>query len=74
MIKFESNTLVLNSIFSKEDVAEIDAFADYIRNAEQERIIKLLLETPEGRDAVELALHPSDEGSTLIALIKGDNK
>jgi hypothetical protein len=42
MIKFEHNTLVLNSIFSKDDVAEIDAFADYIRNDERERLIKVL--------------------------------
>ena len=42
MIKFEHNTLVLNSILSKDDVAEINAFADYIRKQEQERIIKLL--------------------------------
>jgi hypothetical protein len=63
MIKFESNTLVLNSIFSKEDVAEIDAFADYIRNAEQQRIIKLL-ETDCKNGSIEFA----------IALIKGDNE
>lgn len=42
MIKFEHNTLVLNSIFSKDDVAEIDTFADYIRKQEQQRIIDLI--------------------------------
>ena len=42
MIKFEHNTLVLNSIFSKDDVKQIDIFADYIRKQEQERIIDLL--------------------------------
>ncbi len=42
MIKFEHNTLVLNNVFSKQDVAEIDRFAEYVRNQEQERIIKLL--------------------------------
>lgn len=42
MIKFEHNTLVLNNVFSKQDVAEIDRFAEYVRNQENERIIKLL--------------------------------
>jgi hypothetical protein len=42
VIKFEHNTLVLNSIFTKDDVAEIDAFTDYIRNDERKRLIKLL--------------------------------
>ena len=42
MIKFEHNTLVLNSIFSKDDVKEIDTFADYIRKQEQDRIIDII--------------------------------
>ena len=46
MIKFEHNTLVLNNVFSKQDVAEIDRFAEYVRNQENERIIKLLQEMP----------------------------
>jgi hypothetical protein len=44
MIKFEHNTLVLNNVFSKQDVAEIDSFAEYVRNQERKRIIKLLTE------------------------------
>jgi hypothetical protein len=44
MIKFENGMLVLNSIFTKEDVAGINEFADYVRNQERERIIKLLTE------------------------------
>lgn len=44
MIKFEHNTLVLNIVFSKQDVAEIDRFAEYVRNQENERIFKLLEE------------------------------
>ena len=44
MIKFEYNTLVLNNVFSKQDVAEIDSFAEYVRNQERERIIRLLTE------------------------------
>jgi hypothetical protein len=42
MIKFESNMLVLNNTFSEEDVLEINAFADYVRQQERERIIALL--------------------------------
>jgi hypothetical protein len=44
IIKFENGMLVLNSIFTKEDVAGINEFADYVRNQERERIIKLLTE------------------------------
>jgi hypothetical protein len=42
MIKFEYNMLVLNNAFSNEDVEQINAFADYVRGQERERIIALL--------------------------------
>jgi hypothetical protein len=42
MIKFEYNMLVLNNAFSEEDVHQINAFADYVRSQERERIIALL--------------------------------
>jgi hypothetical protein len=42
MINFENNMLVLNNVFSKEDVNQINAYTDYVRNEERERIIKLL--------------------------------
>ena len=42
MIKFEHNMLVLNSSFSEEDVDQINAFADYVRSQERERIIEML--------------------------------
>jgi hypothetical protein len=45
MIKFEYGMLVLNNSFSKEDVAQIDAFAEYVRNQETQRIVKLLEES-----------------------------
>jgi hypothetical protein len=67
MIKFESNTLVLNSIFSKEDVAEIDAFADYIRNKEQERIIDLINDSGSRNYLTE------EQCLELIDLINGHN-
>jgi hypothetical protein len=42
MIKFEHNMLVLNNFFSEDDVDQIDAYADYVRSQERERIIALL--------------------------------
>lgn len=57
MIKFEHNMLVLNNAFSKEDVRQIDDFADYVRNEERQRIIRILeteLEQNTVEDLVEL--------------------
>lgn len=42
MIKFEHNMLVLNNFFSEEDVDQIDAYAEYVRSQERERIIEML--------------------------------
>ena len=42
MLKFEYNMLVLNNAFSEDDVDQINAFADYVRSQERERIIELL--------------------------------
>jgi hypothetical protein len=42
MIKFEFNMLVLNSSFSEEDVNQINAFADYVRSQERERLAQTL--------------------------------
>ncbi len=44
MIKFENGMLVLNSVFSKEDVTQINEFANHVRNQERERIVRLLTE------------------------------
>jgi hypothetical protein len=41
MINFENNMLVLNNVFSKEDVNQINAYADYIRNEERERFARI---------------------------------
>ena len=38
MINFENGMLVLNNIFSKDDVNQINAYTDYVRNEERERI------------------------------------
>ncbi len=63
MIKFESNMLVLNNAFSNEDVEEINAFAEYVREQERERIIALL----------KSAVISAEDADYLIALIKGEN-
>jgi hypothetical protein len=65
MIKFESNMLVLNSAFSEEDVDEINAYADYVRNKERERIIALI----ESKDEWHYAF---SDVSDVVALIKGE--
>lgn len=44
MINFENNMLVLNNVFSKEDVNQINAYTDYIRTQEHERMIQLLFD------------------------------
>jgi hypothetical protein len=44
MIKVESNMLVLDNSFSKEDVLAIDEFVQIAKEQERERIIKLLEE------------------------------
>ena len=45
MITFEYGMLVLDKNATKEDVKQIDAFAEYVRNQERERIIKLIEES-----------------------------
>ena len=44
MIKVESNMLVLDNSFSKEDVLAIDEFVQIAKEQERERIIELLEE------------------------------
>ena len=63
MIKFEFNMLVLNSSFSEEDVNQINAFADYVRSQERERIIELI-------DLSQVGKYPDAE--YIIALIRGE--
>lgn len=68
MLKFEYNMLVLNSSFSEEDVNQINAFADYVREQERERIIELLDESFIYDEPVVI------ERDRLVALIKGENE
>ena len=80
MIKFEHGMLVLDSSATLEDMRAVAEFQDYVRNKEQERIIKLL---EEYRNAI-LALGDVAQAQMLhtsiavingdIALIKGENK
>jgi hypothetical protein len=65
MIKFEHNMLVLNNTFSDDDVREINAFADYVRNQERERIFDLLEEWRDNGTLMSVEF--------LIELIKGEN-
>ena len=83
MIKFEHNTLVLNNVFSKQDVAEIDRFAEYVRNQENERIAKLLEEMPwqiyqavalDGKILESVSMPKVFNRDDVLALIKGENK
>jgi hypothetical protein len=79
MIKFEFNMLVLNSSFSEEDVKQINAYADYVRKQERERVKQVL------QDYFDLTTYSVDaEGASenkdwdsgfqaAIALIKGEN-
>jgi len=62
MLKFEYNMLVLNNTFSEEDVDHINAFADYVRKQERERIIELI-------DLSQVGKYPDAE--YIIALIRG---
>jgi hypothetical protein len=56
--------LVLNSAFSEEDVDEINAYAEYVRNKERERIIALI----ESKDEWHYAF---SDVSDVVALIEG---
>jgi hypothetical protein len=62
MIKVESNMLVLDSAFTKEDVLAINHFVEIAKEQERERIIKLL----------EVWWETDQEPEELIALIKGE--
>lgn len=66
MLKFEYNMLVLNNAFSEDDVDQINAYADYVRSQERERIIALI----EAKDEWHYAF---SDVSDIIALIRGEN-
>ena len=65
MIKFEHNMLVLNNVFSNDDVQEINSFADYVRSQERERIIALI-------ETKDEWYYEFSDVSDVIALIRGE--
>lgn len=56
-----------------EGVTDLHSYSVGV-SKERERIIKLLLETPEGLDAMLEWVDHEDQGEAIIALIKGENK
>jgi hypothetical protein len=73
MVKVESNMLVLDTTFSKQDAEAINHFVDIAKAAERERVIAILKE--ELRDSMD-PIQGTKGGwrEHLIALIKGENK
>jgi hypothetical protein len=67
MIKFEYNMLVLNNAFSNEDVQEINAFSEYVRSQERERIVALIQSKDEWN-------YGFSDVSDIIALIRGEKQ
>jgi len=65
--------LVLNSAFSEEDVDEINAYAEYVRNKERERIIELLNHEYWHNTSHLSGIHYDCLMCEAIALIKGEN-
>jgi hypothetical protein len=72
MIKVESNMLVLDSAFTKEDVLAINHFVEIAKEQERERIIKLL-EANLDNDIETDSMFDQNAGIQIaIALIKGE--
>jgi len=75
MIKVESNMLILDTSFSKQDAEAINHFVEIARVAERERIIKLLEARTNGSGSVlDETGNSIADLSDLIALIEGENK
>ena len=75
MIKVESDMLVLDSSFTKEDAQAINQFVEIIKRQERERIIKLLKARTNGSGSVlDETGNSIADLSDLIAIIKGENK
>jgi hypothetical protein len=60
MIKFENGMLVLNNAFSKEDVNQINQYAENIRNAERERLARILEKALDEETAKEITFLIND--------------
>ena len=71
MIKLESNMLVLDTTFSKQDAEAINHFVEIARISERERIIKLL----ENQLAEQkVGMFYADAIRRSILIIKGENE
>ncbi len=65
--------LVLNNAFSEEDVDQIDAYAEYVRRQERERIIALLNHEYWHNVSYLSDIHYDCLMCEAIGLIKGEN-
>ena len=77
MVKVESNMLVLDATFSKEDAEAINYFVEIARIAERERIINLLKDNLEDIPHEGLAFTKTPyiaKVSSLIKLIEEESK
>lgn len=72
MIKVESDMLILDSSFTKDDVLAINHFTDIAKRQERERIIKLLEEQKCDCHNAYCDKLPTAALNSLIALIKGE--
>ncbi len=70
MIKVESDMLILDSYFTKDDVKAIDQFVKINVNKERERIITIVDEFIENSDYPEVV----SSLEWLQDVIKGENK
>lgn len=78
MVKVESNMLILDSTFSKQDAAAINEFIDIAKKEEQNRIIELINQTsimliPQNLQDVPAAWERIWKPN-LIAMIKGEQE
>ena len=69
MIKVESDMLVLDSSFSKEDVLAINEFIEIAKKQERERIIKLLEKQLAEQ---KIGMFYADAISASILIIEGE--
>jgi hypothetical protein len=72
MIKVESNMLILDTSFSKQDAEAINHFVEIARVAERDRMVKLL--EAQVADAVKVGLFYQDGLKSAIEIIKAENK
>lgn len=60
MIEFQHNMLVLNNVFSKEDVEQINAYTEHVRHQERERFARVVNTMLDEKTAEELIFLVND--------------